>query len=148
MALRWLSVLRYGSGPTDWTATIPVRPWDRSLELTGGTLEVASLLRESFTINVKRELGVTFRVKESELSAFLLAIEYGMQNPGGTFTFYPNGTAATGYDVYLISPAHGERWQPQRSEEMGSASTGSVFECLVVFRKVDGTAWALNYYAP
>jgi hypothetical protein len=145
----WLSTIRYSSGPAvDWTATIPSRPFDRSLELTGGLLEVASLAREAFTINVKRELAVTFRVKESELAAFLLAIEYGMQNPGGTFTFYPNGLSGTGYPVYLISPAHGERFQPQRSEQMGSAATGSVFECPVVFRKVDGTAWALNYYAP
>lgn len=142
-----LSALRYGSGPTDWVATVPSRPWDHAFEWTGGTLEVASLLRESFTINTKRELTVVFRVKESELAAFLLAIAYGVENPGA-ITFYPNGVAATGYAVYIISPTHGERFQPQRSDQLGSATTGSVFECPITFRKVDGTAWALNYYAP
>jgi hypothetical protein len=147
MALPWLATLRYGSGPTDWTATVPMRPFGEPRQLIGGSFDAASGVRTAFTIATRRHLTVVFRVKESEKQAFRAAIEYGMTYPGG-LTFYPNGTGATGYAVYVISPSHGEDWNPERSEEMGSASTGSVFECPVTFRKVDGTAWALNYYAP
>jgi hypothetical protein len=147
MALRWLSALRYGSGPTTWTATVPSRPWTKGFEWVGGTLQVASGAREAFTINTLRDIDVLFRVKESEYDAFMLAVAYGVENPG-TLTFYPNGVAATGYLVDIISPTHGEKYAPARSGQMGSASTGEVFECPVTFRKVDGTAWALNYFAP
>lgn len=143
----WLSALRYGAGPTTWTATVSSRPFSEARELVGGTIEVASGIRESFTIRTNRDLEWVFRVKESELASFLLALEYGMENPE-TLTFYPNGVAATGYLVNVIAPAHGERYVPQRTEQMGSATTGSMFDCPVTFRKVDGTAWSLNYFAP
>lgn len=147
MALRWLAALRYGSGPTTWTATVPLRPWDKTRHWIGGTFEAAGGARTAFTIATRRDLVVMFRVKESELEAFLLALAAGIETPGG-LTFYPNGVAATGYAVYVIAPAHGEDYQPQRSDQMGGASAGSIFECPVTFRKTDGTAWALNYFAP
>lgn len=145
--MRWLSALRYGAGPTTWTATVPSRPFAHRRAWLGGQLEVASGSVEAFTIRTDKLLTVTFRVAESELQAFLLAVDYAIQNPG-SLTFFPNGTSATGYLVYLTSPRHGEDFEPARSEQMSSAANGSVFEATLTFRKVDGTAWALNYYAP
>jgi hypothetical protein len=143
----WLSTLRYGAGPTDWTATIPARPFGHRRSWLGGQLEVASGSVEAYTVRTDKLLTVTFRVKESELAAFLLALDHGVQNPGA-LEFFPNGTGDDGFDVYVLSPRHGEDYEPQRSEQMGGASAGSVFECPVTFRKVDGTAWALNYFSP
>lgn len=145
--MNWLAALRYGSGPTTWTATTPLRPFAERRHLTGGALEVASGTREAFTIRTKRQLSVVFRVAESELPGFLLALEYGMKNPGA-LEFFPNGVGDTGYDVYVVSPAHGEDFEPQRTEQMAGASEGSSFDCPVAFEKVDGTAWDLNYFAP
>ncbi len=146
MALDWLAALRYGSGPTTWAASHPIRPWFNRRHWTGGTIEVASLVRESFTINRKRDLSVTFRVKESEEEAFLLAVDYGVENPG-TVTFYPNGVAATGYPVNIISPTHGEDFQGAPIEGL-ITDGGRLFDYTLVLRKVDGTAWSLNYFAP
>lgn len=147
MSLSWLSALRYGSGPTTWTSTIPSAPFTEPRQLIGGTFEAAGGARTAFTIATRRLLRWTFRVSESEMAAFRAAIEYGMAYPGA-LTFYPNGTGHTGYAVYVISPAHGEDWEPARTDQMASASGGSVFDCPVTFRKTAGTAWDLNYYAP
>lgn len=143
----WLAALRYGPGPTTVTCTVSLRPWTEPRRKTGGSLEVASGAREVFTIRTIRKLAVVFRVKESELPAFRTALEFGMDNPGG-LTFYPNGVAATGYAVYVVSPAHEEDWEPQRTEQMGGATAGSMFDCPVVLEKVTGASWDLNFYAP
>lgn len=144
--LNWLAALRYGSGPTTWTATVPVRPWTPRRSWVGGSLEVASGLIESYTIRTDKLLTVTFRVAEDELPAFLLAVDAGVQNPGD-LEFYPNGVSGTGYPVYVLSPRHGEDFEPARTDQMAGAEAGSLFDCTLVLRRVDGQAWDLNYYA-
>lgn len=140
MSTPWKAALRYGSGPTTWAATISQRPWNHSRSYVGGSLEVASGSREAFTIRVDKLLQVTIRVLESELGTFLDAVDYGVQNPG-SLTFYPNGTTGTGYAVYLVSPAHGEEYSVPRGETFGT------FEAPLTLRRVDGQAWALDYFA-
>jgi len=143
MSFPWVPRFIYGPAgtETDWTPTLPVRPWSYPTESVGGTRTAASGTPAAYVVRQDYLLSFALRLYETELPAFQTMVAY-LQAGAETVRWYPDASLPLAYfTAYLEEPRPGERWQ-----EIRSAEFGRVVEVTITLRRVDGYAWGLDYF--
>lgn len=94
----------YGTGPTTFDFTLPMKTWDLRNKTFGGYGKASTGVPESLLIRRERHLMTTLRFYEAQLANVQDWLEYVIDN-AASFTFRLNKTdAATDYVVYLEKP--------------------------------------------
>ena len=143
MSFPWLSRFVYGpvGELTDWTTTLPVRPWSYPTDSVGGSRTAASGTPAAYVVRQDYLLSFALRLYEAELPALQEMIAW-LQAGAETFLWYPDASdPATVFEAYLEEPRPGERWQETRL-----AQFAEVLEVMITLRRVDGYAWGLDYF--
>lgn len=138
-ALDWQP--RFDFGASTFSATLPMRIWEKTLRVTGGADRAASWLGASYEISRANLLKVTIRYFESEENALFVAIDY-MRTWPQTGTWYPDKfVTATSYEIDVESPRKGEDLVGRQDPDFPQ-----VREIDVTFRSVAGTPWPMNWF--
>lgn len=103
---------RFEFGASAFEASIASPPWTPGDDTLGGVRVAASGLPASYIVRRDALLDVMLRFRESEWPAVLSLVTYGQT--GQVITFFPDAEELTTFDVYLQTPAAGERWAPSR----------------------------------
>lgn len=94
----------YGTGPTTFDFTLPMKPWNLKEPTIGGFGKSSTGVPEALLIRRERQLTTTIRFYEAQLTNVQDWLEYVNDN-AASFTFRLNKTdAATDYVVYLEKP--------------------------------------------
>ena len=142
MSFPWLSRFVYGpaGSDTDWTTTLPVRPWNYPTASVGGSRTSASGTPAAYVVRQDYLLTFALRLYETELPALQQMVAW-LQAGAESFRWYPDASEPLIYfTAYLEEPRAGERWQETRTE------FGRVVEVMVTLRRVDGFAWGLDFF--
>jgi len=143
MPYPWKSRFVYGTGGdiTDWTTSLPARPWARIIRSVGGSRTAAGGVPASHVVRRDYLLAVTLRLTELETVDLAWLIAWGQSSE--YFLWYPDADDETeSYAVYLEHPVAGEDLEEQRSAEFPS-----VIEATIVLRRILGAPWPLDYFA-
>jgi hypothetical protein len=122
----------------DLTMTWPCRAWIPEDSTVGSRDVSASGIPAAYIVRRDDLLNLTQRVTEDEWSdfrAFIAAVQDGQ-----AFQWYPDAEEAEFFDVYLESPAAGDKWRPSRDGEYPR-----MFEATIQLRGVDEAPW-LPYF--
>lgn len=107
----------YGTGPTTFDFTLPMKPWDIKAPTIGGFGKSSTGVPESLLIRREQLLMTTLRFYEAQLPNVQTWVEY-VQDNAASFTFRLNKTdALTDYVVYLEKPHMTEDVDYKRSNE-------------------------------
>lgn len=143
--MKWVPKFRYPA--TTGTVLNLVRSqghWTQSNEPTGGFRRAAVVtVAASFTISRMRMLQVHIRFDEGEYAAVESLVEYMQDHPMTPVDMWlDKADNDTLYQVLLVSPVHGERWSPQRTEGFESD-----YETDLTFINAAGSSWgSLPFY--
>ena len=142
MPYPWKSRFVYGVGGdlTDWTTSIPARPWARTTRTIGGSRTAAGGVPASHVVRRDYLLAVTLRLEELETMDLAGLIAWGQASE--YFLWYPDANEEEAYPVYLEHPVAGEDLEEERNAEFPS-----VVEVTIVLRRVLGVPWPLDYFA-
>jgi len=143
MPYPWKSRFVYGTGGdiTDWTTSLPARPWQRIVRSTGGSRTAAGGVPASHVVRRDYLLTVTLRLYESETVDLAGLIVWGQSSE--YFLWYPDADDETeSYAVYLEHPVAGEDLEMERNPDFPS-----VIEATIVLRRIALQPWDLDYFA-
>jgi len=133
---RWV----YGASiRTDWSMTLPPRPWTMLSPTVGGMRKSGAGVPASYVVRRDAVLSLTLRFWASEWPELLAMLTWGQLSE--TLTWYPDADESESFEVWLDSPAAGEEISPSRDSQYPN-----VMELAIRIRKVDGTAWDIDYY--
>lgn len=127
---------------SSWAATLPMRIWQKSVVVTGGSDRAATWLGASYEISRAYLLKITIRYFESEENDLFDAIDY-MRSWPQTGTFWPDQlVVGTSFEVDVESPRKGEELLGRADPEFEQ-----VREIDVTLRSVAGTPWPMNWFS-
>lgn len=107
----------YGTGPTTFDFTLPMKPWDLKTPTVGGFGKSSTGVPEAYLIRREQLLSTTLRFYEAQLGNVQTWLEYVIDN-AASFTFRLNKTdALTDYVVYLEKPHMTEDIDYKRSTD-------------------------------
>lgn len=144
MPIPQLSRFTYGL-TGDWTTSLPPRPWTPVNETVGGMRKATAHIPAAYTVRTDVMVEIPMRFTEDEWEDVLALIAFGQS--AQSFYWYPDSTLTDpDYDranVYLESPAAGERFAPTRDGQYPR-----MFELTILLRGVDGVLPWTAYYPP
>lgn len=116
-----------------WECALPARQWIPVDSTIGGVRIAAGGAPTSYLVRRDGLLELTLRFRETEYADLAAVIAYGQG--GGILKWMPDALGSDLFDVYLETPAMGERWQPTPSEYP------RVLEQVLVLRGVSELPW-------
>jgi hypothetical protein len=139
----WRSQFRYGpaASPTTWETKLPVRPWSFPTRSIGGQRTAGGGTPAGYVVRQDYVLAVPVRLYETELPALTTMIVW-LQAGAESFTWWPNANQPANFEVYLEAPKAGVEWREERD-----GTYGRLMVVNLEFRRVDGYAWDLDYFA-
>lgn len=132
---------RFVFGAEELLATLDSPSWLPADETVGGSRVSAAGIPASYVVRRDAMLELTLRIRESEWASLVNLVAYGQT--GAALTWFPDqDDDTTFFQVYLHSPAAGERWGPTRL-----ASYPRVLEVQLTLRGALGDVPWLPYIA-
>jgi hypothetical protein len=122
---------RFVQDSLDLTLTYPGKAWVPSHMSVGGRRRVASGAQSAYRVRADDKLHLVLRVTEEEWPDVRDMLATFQE--GESFTFYPDATLGTSFEVDLESPAMGEGIEPQRSGDFPR-----LFELNITLYGMDG----------
>lgn len=113
----WRPRITYGTVPTVINLTLPMGIWGLPAKSHGGSRVVDAGAVATFRKRRDRMLATPLHVLESEYTAIMTWIDWCHDNGTGPYTFRPDQLVATDFQMYLVTPALNEEWEPRRHEE-------------------------------
>lgn len=128
-------------GDQEFAPQYPPQLWNESLGGVGGSMMAASGAFTGYRVRDDELLTLPVRFTADELASFRAMIRFAQL--GGTITWTPDLLApGTTIDVNIIQPTAEDRWEPVYDPTYQRVRVGTI-----VLRKVDGTAFDLDYFA-
>jgi hypothetical protein len=127
---------RFVYGTSTWVTDLPARFWSPTDNTVGGTRVSAAGVPATYVVRRDGLLELPLRLHESEWPDLLALVAYGQS--GLPISWAPDAdNPGAAVDVYLESPAPGEKWTPTRSAEFPR-----VLEQTLTLRGLTTAPWA------
>jgi hypothetical protein len=141
----WQARFVYGvsGSQTDWTTTLPVRPWTKQRGTrAGGSRIAASGTPAGYVVRKDYIVTVPLRLYEDELADLYAMLDWS--EIGQLVRWYPEATdAALFFDCYIDAPTAGDDLPTPRNDDDGA---GIVYDVMLVLRAPATTFATLGEY--
>lgn len=124
----------------DLTLALPVARWHYTEPTVGGTARAGSGVLAGYAVRRDAGLALTLRFMEEEWPEVERLIVHLQE--GVAVTWYANDDDPTGVAIRLESPAPGGSF-----DAIPDPTYPRALHLPVVFRRADGAAWELEYFA-
>jgi hypothetical protein len=139
--VKWRPRFTIAAAAIDFAPMYPTGAFGEPIDTAGGTLESGAGVPASFVVRRDHWLTVPVRIDETEVAAFFDLMREAQK--GATIVWTPDvDDPGTTYAVKLASPSAAEEITLEPDGAYPLMSTVAL-----TFRRVDGAAWDLDYYA-